>query len=83
LIVLLKPQPGDSLERIGWAAGGGQQGVPLLVLVDPEGAQVRIEGDLSPERRAAVASAMRERLRAGEVAAAVLSGLDRLEQLER
>lgn len=83
LIVLLKPEPGDSLERFGWAAGGGQGGVPLLVLVDPTHAQVRIEGGLSPEGRAAVASAMRERLRAEQTAEAVLAGLDRLEQLER
>ena len=81
-VALVRPNSGDSLERVGWAVGGSRGPArPLLLLVDPASAQVRIEGDLQPEARAAVASAMQPDLRAGRVAAAVNAGLDRLEQL--
>lgn len=79
-VVIVKTGPAQSLEQIGWAVGRPGS---LLLLLDPESRKVRVEGELSPEAKAAVASAMSADLSAGRVAAGVSRGLDRLAQEER
>lgn len=80
VVVTLVPQGGDSMERVGWAVGGGQDGKrPLLLLVDPKQASVRVEGKLSPEQRAAIAGSMQSELRDGRIGSAIGRGLDRLQ----
>ena len=81
IIVTVRQGKDESLERVGWAANAGRPGGPFLLLVDPNTRQVRVEGDLAPEGRAAVAAAMQADLRSGRVASAVGQGLDRLEAL--
>ena len=83
-VVIVETGKAQSLEQIGWAVGGsGGDRRSTLVLIDPETRQVRLEGELAPEEKAAVASAMRDDLVAGRVAAALNRGLTRLEQLGR
>ncbi|GLR47409.1 TPM domain-containing protein [Sphingomonas astaxanthinifaciens] len=80
-VVTLVPAGGDSMERIGWAVSNSSAANrPLLLLVDPRQAAVRIEGELAPEKKAAVASAMQADLKAGKAAAAIGRGLDVLGQ---
>jgi hypothetical protein len=58
-LIMVRPTARESIEQLSWAVAGqpGQNGVTLLVDVDK--AVVRIEGPFPPERKAAVASAMR------------------------
>jgi uncharacterized membrane protein YgcG len=78
-VVTIVPSGGDSMERIGWAVSNSAAATkPLLLLIDPKQSSVRIEGELAPEAKAAVASAMQPGLRAGKVAEAVGVGLDTL-----
>jgi uncharacterized membrane protein YgcG len=80
MVVVIEPGKQQSLEQVGWAVGGGSAAKrPLLMLVDPASRRVRIEGDLGPERRAEVASAMQPGLAGGRVAEAIERGLSRLE----
>jgi len=82
VVVTLVPQGGDSMERIGWAVSGKTAGNrPILLLIDPKQASSRIEGDLTPEQRAAIAGAMQADLREERFGAAVGQGLDRLQAL--
>jgi uncharacterized membrane protein YgcG len=82
MVIILKAENGQSLEQVGWAvSGSGGATSPLLILIDPTSRQVRLEGDLRLEHRAAVAAAMRDDLAAGRLRAAIDGGLSRLEQL--
>lgn len=79
-VVIVKADPAQSLEQIGWAVGRPGS---LLLLLDPQSHQVRVEGELPPAARATVASAMSADLAAGRVAAAIDKGLVRLQELDR
>lgn len=82
MVVILQTDKNQSLEQVGWAVSGtGGANRSFIILVDPEQKRVRLEGDLQPESKAAVAAAMRNDLAAGRVAAAIERGLVRLEQL--
>lgn len=70
-LVTIRPTDGDSMERIGWAVGGASGAGPLLMLVDADRRAIRIEGDLAPERKAAVAGAMQPGLRGEDLPSAV------------
>jgi uncharacterized membrane protein YgcG len=81
MVVVIDPGREQSLEQVGWAIGGGQGAArPLLLLVDPASGRVRIEGDLQPPAKAAVAASMQPDLAAGRVAAAIDRGLLMLER---
>lgn len=81
MVVVIDPGRAQSLEQVGWAVGGGQGAArPLLLLVDPASRRVRIEGDLQPPAKAAIAAAMQPDLAAGHVAAAIDRGLSMLER---
>lgn len=82
VVVTVSPEGNDSMERIGWAVGGATgKDRPLLMLVDPERKQVRIEGDLPATQRAAVAAPMQPELLAGRTRQAIDRGLDGVERL--
>ncbi|WP_300973952.1 TPM domain-containing protein [Sphingomonas sp. LHG3406-1] len=81
LFIVLKADEAQSLEQVGWAVGrsiGASR--PIIVLIDPASRQVRVEGDIRLEDKAAVAAAMRDDLATGKIAQAVDRGLTRLEQ---
>ncbi|MFC7536781.1 TPM domain-containing protein [Sphingomonas sp. GCM10030256] len=81
-VVLLKPTQGTSLEVVGWAVGGQNPNRQLLIMIEPETRQVRIEaaGQLSPEQSARVAAAMRADLARGHVRSAIENGISALER---
>jgi uncharacterized membrane protein YgcG len=82
MVIILEAGKRQSLEQVGWAVGGaGGATGPFLILIDPATRQVRLEGSLGLEQKAAVAAAMRDNLAAGRLAAAIDRGLTRLEQL--
>lgn len=81
VVVILVADQAQSLEQVGWAVGGGGANRPILLLVDPTKRQVRLEGDLPVEAKAAVAAAMQTDLARGQVATAVERGLARLGQV--
>nr|WP_314446519.1 TPM domain-containing protein [uncultured Sphingomonas sp.] len=82
MVVILETGKGQSLEQVGWAVGAaaGDHG-PLLLLLDPETGQVRLEGGLPAEGKAKVAAAMQPDLASGRPAKAIERGLAQLERM--
>ena len=80
MLVTVSPTAGDSMERIGWAVRGAEKQSPILLLIDPNTQAVRIEGDLPPERKAALAGAVRGGLAAGNLPTILPRALAMLEQ---
>ncbi len=82
MVIIMEAGKEQSLEQVGWAVSGASGATgPFLMLIDPTSRQVRLEGSLRPEQKAAVAAAMRDDLAAGRLRAAIDRGLTRLEQL--
>jgi len=80
VVVAVSPGTGESMEQIGWAVSGDQAKGPVMMLVDPRRDTVRLEGPISPQRRARIAGAMQGALKADKVADAILAGIGVLEQ---
>jgi len=80
MLVTVSPTAGDSMERIGWAVRGAEKQSPVLLLIDPSTKAVRIEGELAPERKAAVAGAIRRGFSTGNLPTVLPQALSMLEQ---
>jgi uncharacterized membrane protein YgcG len=77
VVIAATPTKGDNLERIGFAisSSAGKDG-PLLMIVDPKSGRVRMEGDMTADRRAMVAAAAGGPISAGNLKAGIIAGVD-------